>query len=60
MENSNMELGFVMTESTHIYNAVVNTMKTAGFRMVGPNSDKWNVMWTGVTKPEVLRECSKY
>lgn len=53
-------MGFVLTESIHIYNAVVNTLKTGGFRLVGPNTDKWNIMWTGATKPEVLKECFKY
>lgn len=60
MERENKELGFVFTESTHIYNAVVNTLKNGGARVVGPNSDKWNVMWTGVTKPDMLKECTKY
>ena len=53
-----MNLGFKMTESTHIYNAVVNTLKNAGFRIVGPNSLKWNVMWTGVNKSEYLKEAN--
>ena len=43
----NMVLGFKISETTHIYNSVVNTLKTAGYRIVGPNSSKWNVMWTG-------------
>jgi hypothetical protein len=55
-----MTLGFMMTESTHIYNSVVNTLKTAGFRIVAPNNRKWNVVWTGVTKPELLREMSRF
>ena len=42
-----MVLGFKIHETTHVYNSVVNTLKTAGFRIVGPNSSKWNVMWTG-------------
>ena len=55
-----MVLGFKISETTHIYNSVVNTLKTAGFRIVGPNSSKWNVMWTGQTKPEHLKEATKY
>ena len=43
----NWSLGFRMTESTHIYNAVVNTMKAAGVKILSPNSNKWNVTWTG-------------
>mmetsp|Transcript_17365 Transcript_17365/g.16575 ORF Transcript_17365/g.16575 Transcript_17365/m.16575 type:complete len:80 (-) Transcript_17365:1152-1391(-) len=49
-----------MSDSTHIYNSVVNSLKTAGMKILGPNSDKWNVMWTGVVKPELLRECNKF
>lgn len=49
-----------MTETCHIYNAVVNSLKNGGFRIVGPNSQKWNIMWTGVTKPDILKETNKY
>lgn len=55
-----MTLGFKVTESTHIYNSVVNSLKTGGCRIVGPNSSKWNVMWTGATKPDYLKEASRY
>ena len=55
-----MTLGFKMTESTHIYNAVVNTLKHAGMRILGPNSGRWNIMWTGVTKGEYLKEANKF
>jgi len=49
-----------MTETTHIYNSVVNSLKTAGFRIVGPASPKWNVLWTGVTRPENLKDMCRY
>lgn len=55
-----MTLGFKMTETTHIYNSVVNSLKNAGFRIVGPGSPKWNVQWTGVTRPENLKEMCRY
>lgn len=55
-----MSLGFKMTETTHIYNSVVNSLKNAGIRIVAPNSSKWNIMWTGVTKPELLKDISSY
>ena len=60
MKSQHMTLGFMMTESTHVYNAVVNTLKTGGLRIVAPSSRKWNVVWTGVTKPELLREMSRF
>ena len=56
----NMTLGFKVTESTHIYNSVVNSLKTSGCRIVSPNSSKWNVMWTGATKPDYLKEATRY
>jgi hypothetical protein len=60
MKKGHMTLGFKMTETTHIYNSVVNSLKTAGFRIVGPSSPKWNVLWTGVTRPENLKDINKY
>ena len=60
MEAEEMTLGFKMTETTHIYNAVVNSLKNAGMKILGPNSQKWNIMWTGVTKPEYLKEANRY
>lgn len=55
-----MTIGFKISETTHIYNSVVNSLKAAGFRIVSPNSSKWNVLWTGITRPELLKEASKY
>jgi len=52
MMDKNMTMGFKVHDSTHIYNSVVNTMKAAGIRIVPPNSSKWNVLWTGLCKPE--------
>jgi hypothetical protein len=60
MRKAHMTLGFKMTETTHIYNSVVNSLKTAGCRILGPASAKWNVMWTGVTRPENLKEMTRY
>lgn len=47
-----------MSESTHIYNAVVNSLKTGGFKLISPNSSKWNIIWTGVTKPDLIKEAN--
>jgi len=55
-----MTLGFKITETTHIYNSVVNVFKASGIRIVAPGMGKWNVMWTGVTKNDYLRDASKY
>ena len=47
-----MTLGFKVHETTHVYNSVVNAMKAAGIRIVPPNCGKYNVIWTGICKPE--------
>lgn len=55
-----MTLGFKVTETTHIYNSVVNTLKYAGVRIVSPLTSKWNIMWTGVTRNDYLQNATKY
>ena len=39
---------FHISDRTHIYNAVVNTMKTAGFELLEKMED-FNLLWTGYT-----------
>ena len=60
MMEKNMTLGFKIHDSTHIYNSVVNTMKAAGFRIVPPSSGKWNILFTGMCKTDLLKDASKY
>lgn len=60
MIDKNMTMGFKIHDSTHIYNSVVNTMKAAGIRIVPPNSNKYNILWTGMCKPENLKIATKY
>jgi hypothetical protein len=60
MMDKNMSLGFKVHDSTHIYNSVVNTMKAAGIRIMPPGTRKWNVIWVGVCKPDMLKEATKY
>ena len=55
-----MTLGFKVTETTHIYNSVVNSFKVSGIRIVSPISYKWNIMWTGVTRNDYLKDATKY
>ena len=50
---------FRINDSTHIYNAVVNSFKNAGFQMI-ENSSYWNVLWTGYTKAEDIKDLNKY
>jgi hypothetical protein len=44
-------MAFRINDSTHIYNAVVNAFKNAGFQMI-EKGNTWNVIWSGYTKFE--------
>ena len=56
------QLTFRISDQTHTYNCVVNTMKTAGFTLVdhgnGPLS--WNMLWTTLIRPSKLTFMNKY
>jgi len=41
-------LSFLNSDRTHVYNAVVNTMKNGGFEMM-EKGDNFNLIWTGYT-----------
>ena len=41
-------MSFINSDRTHIYNAVVNTMKNGGFEML-ETGDDFNLIWTGYT-----------
>ena len=41
-------MSFLNSDRTHIYNAVVNTMKNGGFEMLD-RGDDFNLLWTGYT-----------
>ena len=42
-------MSFLNSDRTHIYNAVVNTMKNGGFEML-ETGDEFNLLWTGYTQ----------
>jgi len=47
-------MSFVVSDRTHVYNAVVNTMKSAGFEQLESGND-FNLIWTGyVTIEDIL------
>lgn len=48
-----------ISESTHIYNSVVNSCKNAGFYLTDVGKD-WNLLWTSSSKTEVLRTMNKF
>ena len=53
-----MTPGFKITESTHIYNCVVNSLKMAGFSAsVG---QKWNILWTGMIRPNRVKHVNEF
>ena len=52
-------MSFMISDRTHIYNAVVNTMKTAGFDLL-EFGDEYNLLWTGYTTIEDILKLNKY
>ena len=52
-------MSFLISERTHIYNAVVNTMKTAGFDLL-EFGEEFNLIWTGYTTIEDILKLNKY
>jgi tubulin polyglutamylase TTLL4 len=53
-----MQLAFKVTEATHTYNCVVNSLKMAGFKHT--TSSNWNVLWTGLFKANRIKNINKY
>ncbi len=48
-----------ISETTHIYNSVVNSCKNAGFYLTDVGKD-WNLLWTSSSKTEILRTMNKF
>jgi len=44
-------MAFMVSDRTHVYNAVVNTMKSAGFEQIEAGQD-FNLIWTGYVQVE--------
>ena len=54
-------MSFRIAETTHIYNAVVNSCKNAGFSVAeGPTSSLFNVQWTGYIQSGDISDLNKY
>lgn len=53
-------MSFKISDTTHIYNAVVNTCKNAGFNMVEGANQYFNVQWTGYINSNDIRMLNKY
>lgn len=52
------QLSFKVTESTHIYNSMVNAMKRAGFSMTSGSA--WNILWTGLPRPDTIKSAGQF
>ena len=53
-------MSFKISDTTHVYNAVVNTCKNAGFNMVEGNNQYFNVQWTGYITSNDIKNLNKY
>jgi len=53
-----MHLTFKVTQSTHTYNCVVNSLKMAGFKHT--TGSNWNMLWTGLFKASRLNKANQY
>jgi hypothetical protein len=53
-------MSFKIWDTTHIYNAVVNTCKNAGFTMVEQPNIYFNLQWTGYIKYKDILHLNKY
>jgi len=58
-ELEGLHLSFYISDRTHIYNAVVNTMKCAGFDQLEKNYG-FNLIWTGYTQIEDILPLNRY
>lgn len=48
-----------ISETTHIYNSLVNSCKNAGFYLTDVGKE-WNLLWTGGGKSECLKYMNEY
>ena len=59
-EVEHLFMSFRISDSTHIYNAVVNSCKAAGFTMLESNTNLFNVQWTGYVNANDIKHLNKY
>lgn len=59
-EVEHLFMSFRISDSTHIYNAVVNSCKAAGFNMLESNTNLFNVQWTGYIGANDIKNLNKY
>lgn len=62
-EVESLFMAFKIADNTHIYNALVNSCKTAGWSMVeqgGTTGSMFNLQWTGYVMPPDIKDLNKY
>ena len=52
-------MAFQISDSTHIYNVLVNSLKHAGFELLD-DSGFWNVIWTRYVEVSDVKKLNKY
>jgi tubulin polyglutamylase TTLL4 len=52
-------MSFQISDSTHIYNVLVNSLKGAGFELLD-DSPKWNILWTRYVEAGDVKKLNKY
>jgi hypothetical protein len=53
-------MSFKIADNAHIYNAVVNSCKTAGFTMLESENKNVNLQWTGYITPDDIMHLNQY
>jgi len=53
-------MAFKISDTTHIYNAVVNSCKHAGFNMLEGANNFFNLQWTGYITANDIKSLNKY
>lgn len=52
-------LSFQVSDSTHIYNVLVNSLKNGGFELLDSTS-QWNILWTRYVEAGDVKKLNKY
>jgi len=60
-EVEHLYMSFRISDSAHIYNAVVNSCKSAGFTMIdSSNTNLFNLQWSGYINANDIKHLNKY
>ena len=62
-ESESLFLSFRISDTAHIYNAVVNSCKCAGLHLLDGANDTtkmFNLQWTGYILPQDIKDLNRY